>query len=163
MNIVQDKTFNKGRVINDSECAYIRKHFTYNPDTGIITRDDRNNSNGSYDNDGYLILKVKTRQIKAHRIAWFLFYGEFPNMEIDHINRDRSDNRIVNLRLSTRETNVANRKVLPNPQTGVVGIYLDHYTKGLKKKFTTRIKGKTFRFYSLEEAINFRKENGYAI
>ena len=69
MSIVQDKIFNKGRVINDSECKYIRKHFTYNPDTGIITRNDRSNSNGSYDKDGYLIIKVKTRQIKAHRIA----------------------------------------------------------------------------------------------
>lgn len=163
MNIVQSKIFNKGRAITEKECAYIRKYFAYNPDSGAITRNDRGNSNGSYDKDGYLILKIKTRQFKAHRIAWFLFYGEFPTMEIDHINRDRSDNRIANLRLSTREENVNNRKVLPNPQTGIVGVYIDHCTKGLKKKYTTRIKGKTFRFYSLEEVINFRKENGYAI
>ena len=75
---------------------YIFKHFKYNKD-GTITRDDRKNSLGSYDKDGYLILKIKGKQFKAHRIAWLLNYGEFPKGEIDHINRCRTDNRIENL------------------------------------------------------------------
>jgi hypothetical protein len=35
---------------------------------------------------------------QAHRLAWFLFYGEWPIYEIDHINGDKTDNRIINLR-----------------------------------------------------------------
>ncbi len=57
---------------------YIKQHFDYNADTGEIIRTDRKNSNGSFDNDGYLILKIKGEQYKAHRIAWFLQYGELP-------------------------------------------------------------------------------------
>lgn len=66
---------------------YILKHFQYK--NGIITRDDRKNSNGSLDKDGYLILKVKNKQFEAHHIVWLLNYGDFPKQEIDHINRNR--------------------------------------------------------------------------
>ena len=163
MSKPQEDKINEGRFVDESECSYIKEHFSYNPNTGEITRDDRMNSNGSFDKDGYLVLKIKKRQYKAHRLAWFLFYGEFPKMEIDHINRNRADNRIANLRLSTRGANVANRTICPNKITGVVGVYEDRFTKGLKKRFATKYEKKTFRFYSLAEAINFRKEKGYAV
>ena len=132
------KTYNQGKHVPLETEAYIKSHFSYNPQTGLIIRNDRINSNGSLDKDGYLIIKIKGRQYKAHRLAWFLFYGEFPNMEIDHINRDRKDNRITNLRVSSRLENVLNIKQSPNKNTGVIGIYIDKYTKGLKKKFSTR-------------------------
>lgn len=72
--------------------TYIKKHFKY--DNGTLIRDDRKNSNGSLDKDGYLIIKVKGKQFKAHRIVWLLHYGKFPLYEIDHINRNKLDNRI---------------------------------------------------------------------
>lgn len=152
-------TYNKGKPISDDVKSYIRSYFAYDPDTGIISRTDRKNSNGSFDKDGYLILKIKTHHYKAHRVAWFLYYGDFPTLEIDHINRNRSDNRISNLRESDREMNNRNSAHKINPATGVVGVYLDNSTKVLKKKFATRIKGRTYRFYSLTEAVNLRIEN----
>lgn len=154
--------YNKGRPIPEEEKAYIRTHFSYDAATGTITRNDRKGT-GSYDKDGYLIIKINSRQYKAHRLAWFLFYGEFPEMEIDHINRDRTDNRISNLRESTRQENATNVKKTINEKTNVIGIYIDQCTNGLKKKYTTRFKGKTYRFYTLEDAIKFRKQYGYAV
>lgn len=148
--------YNKGKDVG-LLAGYIKKHFTYNPTDGTITRMDRKNSNGSLDKDGYLIIKIKTKQFKAHRIAWFLYYGEMPDKEIDHINRIRTDNRIENLRLADRKSNVLNIQHKPNKDTGVVGVYKDKTTKGLKKIFTTRFKNKTFRFHTIEEAIQFRK------
>ena len=136
---------------------YIRKYFKYNED-GTFTRTDRRGSNGSFDKDGYLIIKIKGKQYKAHRLVFAYFNGRFPNREIDHINRNRSDNRIENLRECTRQQNIANTKRTPNPKTGVVGIYYDTCTKGLKKKYTFHFKGKTYRFLTLEEALN-KKEN----
>lgn len=138
--------------------SYILEHFSY--EDGKLIRDDRKNSNGSYDRDGYLIVKVKGRQFKAHRIVWLLFHGCFPDREIDHINRNRADNRIENLREADRRIQHENTTRKPNADTGVVGIHYDKSTKGLKKRYTTRVSGKTYRFYTLEEAKAFRKEKG---
>lgn len=136
---------------------YILQHFNYND--GKITRDDRKNSNGSIDKDGYLIIKVKGKQFKAHRIAWLLYYGYFPKSELDHINRNKLDNRIENLRESNRSEQNRNKDKKSNKQTGQIGIYIDK-TKGLKKNYATKINNKTYRFYTLQEAIEWRKENG---
>lgn len=135
---------------------YIKANFSYNPDTGLITRFDRKNSNGSYDSYGYLILKIKGVQYKAHRIAWFLYYGEFPKNNIDHINHVRDDNRIKNLRDVTQKVNNRNNTKKINKDTGEIGISLDK-TKGLKKKYVVSYEKKIHRFYTIEEAINFRK------
>lgn len=145
-------------MIDESLKTYIKEHFRYAD--GQILRDDRKNSGGSLDKDGYLIIKVKKKQIKAHRLVWFLCYGEFPDGEIDHINRNRTDNRIENLRICSRLEQLQNTTKHPNKDTGVIGVYIDKHTKGLKKKYTTKISNKTYRFYTLEEAINFRKEKG---
>lgn len=134
---------------------YIMQHFTYHPD-GTLSRDDRKSSNGSYDKYGYLIVKVKGKQFKAHRIVWLLHHGVFPNGELDHKNRNRSDNRIENLREATRKMQVENRTVLPNPDTGVVGIHIDN-TKGLKAKYAFSHKGKTYRFRTLDEAKEMKR------
>lgn len=134
----------------------LQNNFKYDPDTGIITRLSRKNSNGSYDKDGYLIIKFKKRQIKAHRLAWYLHHKKWPEYNIDHINGIRTDNRIENLRDVPQEINVLNTRRKPNESTGVSGVYIDK-TNGLKKKFATKITGKTFRFYTLEEALIFRK------
>lgn len=155
--------YNKARAITKEEEAYIKAFFSYDPISGIISRTDCPKAKGSYDKDGYLILKIRQKQYKSHRIAWFLHYGCFPTMEIDHINHNRSDNRISNLREVSRGGNVKNVRVTPNPLTGVIGVYVDRCTKGLKKVYTTRFLGKTYRFHTLSEAIKFRKKNGYAV
>lgn len=58
---------------------------------------------------GYLRGRFNQQYYRAHRVVWFLFYGEWPYFEIDHINRDRTDNRIHNLRDVTHKTNCNNR------------------------------------------------------
>lgn len=62
------------------------------------------------DNYGYLKGRVFGRNVRAHRAAWFLTYGHWPE-EIDHINGDRADNRLCNLRACGREGNVRNTAV----------------------------------------------------
>lgn len=137
--------------------GYIKNNFVY--DDGKIIRTDRKSSDGSLDKDGYLIIKVKGKQFKAHRIVWLLNYGKFPTKELDHKNRNKLDNRIENLRESDRIQQNNNKEFIPNKQTGKIGIYIDK-TKGLKKKYTTKIKKRTYRFYTIEEAMRWREENG---
>ena len=135
---------------------YIRKYFKYSD--GKIIRTDRKNSTGSYDKQGYLILKIKGKQFKAHRVVWFLCNGYFPKEEIDHINRVRDDNRIENLRLSNRKEQAANTTKKVNPDTGVVGIYFDKTTRGLLAKYTFHVGNKSYRFRKLEDAIKAKGE-----
>lgn len=143
---------------NDSELKqYVFKYFHYKD--GVITRTDRDGGCGSYDKDGYLIIKIKGRQIKAHRLAWLLCYGEFSKSEIDHINRIRTDNRIENLRESNREQQLQNTIHKKNPLTGVVGVHVDK-RPDLRKKYATRYKKKIYRFYTISEAVKFRKGVG---
>lgn len=144
--------------IND----YILSNFFIDPDTGIITRYDRANSNGSYDKDGYLIYKIKGKQYKSHRLAWFLYYKEWPIGEIDHINRIRTDNSKINLRITDRVGNIKNTTKKINKETGVVGVYIDK-TKGLKKKYAFRCNRKTLRFATLEDALNYKTHNNETV
>lgn len=83
---------------------------------------------------------------------------DFLKKEIDHINRDRKDNRIENLREVNRTENVRNTTKKINPDTGVYGVYKDKATKGLKKVYTFHFQDKSYRFYTVEEAVNKRKE-----
>lgn len=59
---------------------------------------------------GYFKIKVLKTLHYAHRLAWLLHHGEWPKHEVDHINMDRGDNRIANLRQATRSQNQMNRK-----------------------------------------------------
>jgi|GEM_PF-5583807 len=133
---------------------YILNNFKYI--NGSLVRSDRKNSLGSKDKDGYIILKIKGKQFKYHRVVWLVVTGDFPNNEIDHINRIRDDNRFENLRDTCRFENTRNHGKI-NKDTNEKGIYIDK-TKGLKKKYCFKFKCKTFRFYSIEDAKNERNK-----
>jgi hypothetical protein len=70
---------------------------------------------------GYMQIRVYPRIYLSHRLAWFYVYGEWPK-RIDHINRDKADNRIVNLRLATFAQNKQNVKAPRTNTSGVKGI-----------------------------------------
>lgn len=142
----------------DIDIEFLRSIIKYDSETGIITRTDRKNGNGSYDKDGYLILKIKGKQYKSHRIAWYFHYGVSPAGVIDHINGIRDDNRISNLRDVEQSTNARDRLYKKNPITKCYGIYYDMCTNGLKRRFTIKFNGKTFRYLTLDEAIVAREK-----
>ena len=93
----------------------IRDVLDYDPETGVLTwkvnhrRVRAGSIAGWLDSSGYRYVGVEGSKFKAHRIAWFLYHGEQPPEMIDHINRDRADNRIANLRSVTRSQNMLNQ------------------------------------------------------
>lgn len=70
---------------------------------------------------GYVQVAVDKGLYKAHRLMWFYVYGKWPK-ELDHINRNKSDNRIVNLREVTHSQNSANTGIRKNNTSGLTGV-----------------------------------------
>ena len=59
--------------------------------------------------EGYVVTRIKRKQFYVHRLVFLYFHGYLPKF-VDHVNHDRSDNRIENLRECTHSQNHANRK-----------------------------------------------------
>ena len=101
----------------------------YDPETGAFYYlTDRKQAKaggmaGVRHSQGYTQIRIGLgKAFLAHRLAWLYVYGHMP-AEIDHINRDKTDNRIVNLRSVTRSENLRNTKVRIDNASGVKGVY----------------------------------------
>jgi hypothetical protein len=110
----ENKTWKYDFSANQIEIPELRANFKYDPLTGKVYRTNPDtgkvNEVGFSDSKGYVSIVFNCRQHKAHRMAWALHYGEHPKLEVDHINRVKTDNRIDNLRLVSRTENNKNRK-----------------------------------------------------
>jgi len=72
--------------------------------------------------NGYLRVRVGDSLYYVHRLAWFIYYGKWPENQIDHINGNRIDNRIENLREANHSINGKNTEIHRNNTTGHSGV-----------------------------------------
>lgn len=108
----------------------LKAFVTYNPDTGVFTRNIRPTNGRGYigepvgvPHNGYLRCHINKSHVFAHRLAWLWMTGEWPISQIDHINGIRSDNRWCNLRSADAFTNNHNRtKANKNNRSGFLGV-----------------------------------------
>lgn len=103
--------------------------FKYEIETGNLIRILKTSNSvnvgdiaGSINNCGYIRVNIKGKLYQAHRLIWLYMYGELPSQFIDHIDRDRINNRIENLREANVQENNRNRKMQNNNTTGYVGV-----------------------------------------
>lgn len=71
---------------------------------------------------GYKVGWVCGKNQKSHRVIWAIVYGEWPVGQIDHINGDRADNRLENLREVCKSLNMRNAAIPKNNKTGTIGV-----------------------------------------
>jgi hypothetical protein len=121
-------------VRNDVSQEFLKSWLNYNLETGVFTwiAEPRPNRPllgkvaGGTDARGYYRILFRNaegrrRGVFSHRAAWIYVYGSIPyGMSVDHINRDKSDNRLCNLRIADRSLQNRNRSTT-NP-TGFVGV-----------------------------------------
>lgn len=105
---------------SDYETFYCK--FIYNPETGILYSRHLKRPISAKTTCGYTCVYVGAKRFQGHRVAWLLHYGEWPKSHIDHINGDRSDNRIANLRECSHQQNIQNRPAFKNNKLGVKGV-----------------------------------------
>jgi hypothetical protein len=109
----------------------------YNPKTGVFTwlfgrlgTGGAGSVAGYVGSHGYRRIRVDGREYLAHRLAWLYVYGYIPENNLDHINRVKDDNRIINLREVSPACNVRNTGNRCNNTSGVKGV---SWIKGEKK------------------------------
>lgn len=102
--------------------------FEYNRETGVLTRKFKGGSVravGAKARNHYIRVSVNGREYPAHRLIWLLVHGEFPAKFIDHINGDRQDNRLCNLRLASDAENKRNVGPRSHNTSGIKGVSWD--------------------------------------
>lgn len=152
---------------------YLRTVLDYDPETGILTWKERTkdmfvqgNRRHSWNSRwagqsafrksefGYMRGSVNGRKLFAHRVIWAMHHGRWPDGQIDHINGDRSDNRIENLREVDAAENARNHSMHRNNTSGHVGVTWS----AMRNKWMVRA-GKRFvgYFSNLEKAAEARR------
>lgn len=125
----------------------IREDFEYHDGHLYRLKSSRNvkqgDSFGCLDGtDGYVVGFYRNRKTSEHRLVWEYFNGPIQDdLEIDHVNGIRDDNRIENLRLANRNQNCHNRKINANSVTGVKGVVIDNRKGGTYYKGRVNYKG----------------------
>ena len=157
---------------------YLKECIEYDPETGLMfwknrpehhfkthrgyvqtnARQTKKPAFNSKHSAGYLHGALDGKKFFAHRIAWALHYGSFPLQEIDHINHDRTDNRISNLRDASRFSNGKNLSKKSSNKTGIIGVHILNKTKKFIAQI--RVNNKSIHlgtFTNLQDAALARK------
>ena len=143
--------------------------FKYEPETGLLIRKVATGNNrfhagtpvGCSSPNGYLCVRVDKVLHQVHRVCYLLAYGSLPDdMQVDHINHMRDDNRLCNIRLVDNTTNSRNASIGKNNTTGVCGVWVN---KRGAKRYCAEIKVNRVKkflgcFDTLDEAAAARRE-----
>lgn len=137
----------------------VKSYFNYNPETGLFTRlcqvgKGKIGSIAGTVSCGYIAIGIDYTLYRAHRLAWLYMTGDDPGqLEIDHINGKRVDNRWCNLRLATLSQNRCNAPLRKSNTTGWKGVYLSKERNSYRAEICfENIKYHLGRFHTAEEA-----------
>lgn len=113
----------------DVSVGRLREVLDYDPKSGALiwrlatsSRNPVGSVAGVAANTGYRFVTVDGRKYLAHRLAWLHVNGVWPTGDLDHINRNRDDNRIENLRPASRSENMSNGVMRRDNKSGVKGV-----------------------------------------
>ena len=112
---------------------------------------------GSLGQNGYLYTRVIDTHYLVHRLVWLLVHGYTPEKGLDHIDRDKLNNRVENLREVSQSCNMRNKSIQSNNKSGVTGVSWSEE----RGKWQVYIKSNTVtvgigRYINFDEAVKAR-------
>ena len=145
--------------------ADLKKMFWVDRFTGDLRRlTNRTNSPvnsvaGFIDNSvGYRKIKIKSVRYYAHRLVWLYHFGKWPSDQIDHIDGDKLNNKIDNLRVVTNQENQKNAKLPSTNTSGVMGVCVHNQTQKWRAQIQDDGKNKFLGLFdNFEEAVAARQ------
>ena len=134
------------------DAKFLLERFSYDKLTGTFFS-NKTKKNVGHVSNGYVRIKLnKKEKIPAHRLAWLLTYGAFPEGSIDHINGNPLDNRICNLRIANASENGQNqRKPRKDNTSGYLGVYFHTHSNKYMAKIMINNKYKYLGIYTTAE------------
>lgn len=109
---------------------YVRSVLSYDPETGVLrwlksgTGRKPSLVAGHRQASGYWVTGIQNHLYKNHQLALLLSTGRWPEHDVDHINGDKEDNRLCNLREVDHQSNTQNRlKAHSNNISGILGVH----------------------------------------
>lgn len=139
----------------------VKTLLSYDPDTGVFRwKTARSNAArlsvaGTVCKKGYRRISIDAKTYAAHRLAWLYVYGVYPDVEMDHINRCRDDNRIQNLRLANRFVNTQNTNNRKDNVSGHRGVGWHKASSKWRARISVNNKNLNLgSFLSFDEAVN---------
>lgn len=102
---------------------------------------------------GYLVGSLDSKRLMAHRVAWCLFYGDWPEDQIDHIDGNRANNVISNLRSACNGRNGHNRGMLRNNSSGYKGVSWSRAGRG-SWRYAIRYSGNRIEHSGFKTALD---------
>lgn len=136
----------------------INKRFIVNFDTGKVFHKHTLKPAG-FKREGYIYLWLGEKDIAAHKVIWVAATGTLPDKDIDHINLDREDNRIVNLRLASRSQNMLNTSAHRDSESQIKNVSFRKDTNKWSVRLSVNGMYKSFGSYEdLELAVFVAEE-----
>ncbi|MFY8211628.1 MAG: HNH endonuclease signature motif containing protein [Candidatus Nanopelagicus sp.] len=136
---------------------YLKERFDIKAD-GLYRKDGTRA--GFLRKDGYRVINVskpKKGQMLEHRAVWLMTHGYVPT-ELDHIDRNKSNNDIANLRECTRSENNLNKELQKNNNVGHAGVYFHRQSQKYRAEIKRNRKTTSLGYFNtMQEAINARK------
>ena len=146
---------------------YLKELFDYDLETGVLTRKVSTSNRvkvGSeagylHEETGYRQVRVDGQTYRAHRLIWRWVTGDDPvTKQIDHIDRNRSNNSWSNLRLADSVMNSSNQSLRKDNSTGVTGITRNCKTPQWNARIKINKRQYQKYFKNFDDAVAWRKD-----
>jgi HNH endonuclease/AP2 domain len=143
----------------------LKKHVSYNSETGIFTWKIHTWKNkigrvaGSLNGHGYVLICIKQKSYSAHRLAFLYMTGQDPKNNVDHINLIKNDNRWINIRNATYAENRLNTGMRSTNTSGYRGAYKNNITGNYQARAYMNGKSMSLGTYKTAKEANEAYEN----